>query len=212
VRRAATLVLLVCCGCATASPPSPPHAAVAGGRQSLYRVRYDGGDSTASFRLLLRRASDQRFDLAASDPLGRTLWALEVIDGEGAWFDFRERRLCQLGRSVSLAALHLPDLPLAALPRILAGEAPHAEGADGEGRLWTLRRDSAGALASWEVSDGGKSLVRGERSADGRWTLVTERARIEIRRVAEEPMTSTPARREAPPGFERGECAGLALS
>lgn len=198
-------------GCAGARPPSA--SSPVAGRQALYRIQFEGADGNANFRLLLRRATDQRFDLAASDPLGRTLWALQVVEGEGTWFDFRERRVCEIGRRFRLDALRLPELPLEALPRILAAEPPHAEGQDADGRTWSLKRRADGSLLGWETSNAAAETLRCELDAGGAsGTLRSDSSRLRFRRVADEPLAAPIPLRQPLPDFTRGDCQAVALS
>jgi hypothetical protein len=205
-RAAAALLAAVVLGCAGARPPATTSGS--SGRQSLYRVQFEGAEGKGSFRLLLRRVSDQRFDLAASDPLGRTLWALDVVDGEGTWFDFRARKTCALGPRFRLEALQLPELPLVVVPRILSGEPPHAAGLDDDGRTWTLRRDG------WELTGSDIDPLRYEEdaSAAGSGTLSNRASTLRFRRVADEPLTRPLEPRQPGPGFTRGGCEAVALA
>lgn len=210
IRRLTLLGALAVAGCSGVRPPTSP-AAVAG-RQSLYRIQFDGADGKASFRLLVKRASDLRFDLAASDPFGRTLWALQVVEGEGTWFDFRARRVCEIGRRFRLEALQLPELPLETVPRILAAEPPHAEGRDADARTWSLVRGADGALLGWELSGPEMATLRCELEPGGMaGTLIGESSRLRFRRVTEEPLAAPLALRQPAADFTRGDCEAFAL-
>jgi len=171
-------------GCATAGrAPAPlpvgegvaawelPAAAL--GTQRLFRVSYDGPDGDGSFRLTLRLAAPDRYQVVAVDPLGRSLWTLDAAAGEGLWIDHRARAACRLAGSFDVVASRLTPFPLAALPALLlgrlpeppaegggpegdptAGDAERLEYVDASGRRWTATLDPAGPR-SWSFSDPG---------------------------------------------------------
>jgi hypothetical protein len=108
-----------------ATPPwqIPPSAL---GTQRLYRVSYDSGDGGGSFRLSLRVASPERYQVRAVDPVGRSLWTLEVAGEEGLWLDHRAGAACRLAGRLDVAAGQLTPFPLAAVPALLLGRLPEA--------------------------------------------------------------------------------------
>src|SRR5688572_11007846 len=48
------------------------------GTQRLYRAHYTGPEGDGSFHVTLRLASPVRYQIVAGDPVGRSLWALDV--------------------------------------------------------------------------------------------------------------------------------------
>jgi hypothetical protein len=108
----------------SAAPWEVPAAAL--GTQRLYRVTYDGPDGGGSFRLTLRLATAQRYQVRAVDPVGRALWSLGVAGTSGLWLDHRAGAACRLSGSLDLAAGQLTPFPLASLPALLLGRLPAA--------------------------------------------------------------------------------------
>lgn len=96
------------------------------GTQRLYRVGYDGPDGGGSFRLTLRLAAPERYQVRAVDPVGRALWSLDVAGAGGLWLDHRADAACRLTGSLDLAAGQLTPFPLASLPALLLGRLPSA--------------------------------------------------------------------------------------
>jgi hypothetical protein len=107
-----------------AAPWEVPAGAL--GTQRLYRVTYDGPDGGGSFRLTLRLATAQHYQVRAVDPVGRALWSLGVAGASGLWLDHRAGAACRLSGSLDLAAGQLTPFPLASLPALLLGRLPAA--------------------------------------------------------------------------------------
>ncbi len=183
------------------------------GVQKLYRiqVRRDG-EERSGLRLVLRLWTARRFELAASDPLGRPLWRLVVVDGRGfrtgtdagatCRFDpGREFVWPEIGRL--LPAIDLPAVLLGRLPEKPAATAG-SEG-DGTGRRWTAASDGGG-LSGWTLEDGAVRLEWRREQGGGELRLVSRGIEIRWREVAGEPVAGTvPA---LPAGADRApECA-----
>jgi hypothetical protein len=111
-----------------ADPDAAPWQVPAGalGSQRLYRVSYDGPDGGGGFRLSLRLAAPERYQVRAVDPVGRALWSLDVAGAGGLWLDHRAAAACRLTGSLDLAAGQLTPFPLASLPALLLGRLPAA--------------------------------------------------------------------------------------
>ena len=107
---------------AEAAPWEVPPSAL--GTQRLFRVGYEGPDGGGSFRLTLRLAAPDRYQVRAVDPVGRALWTLDVAGATGLWLDHRAEAACRLEGSLDLAAGRLTPFPLAALPALLLGRLP----------------------------------------------------------------------------------------
>lgn len=129
---AAALLAPGCAGRAApatvADPAVAPWQVPAGalGTQRLYRVGYDGPDGGGSFRLTLRLAAPDRYQVRAVDPVGRALWSLDVAGDRGLWLDHRADAACRLTGSLDLAAGQLTPFPLVSLPALLLGRLPAA--------------------------------------------------------------------------------------
>lgn len=176
---AVTVVHLLIAGCATVGGrrPEPAPAGEIGrpwelppralGTQRLFRVSYDGPDGDGSFRLTLRLAAPDRYQVVAVDPLGRSLWTLDSAAEEGLWLDHRARAACRLSGSFDVVASRLTPFPLAALPALLLGRLPEPPAGeppadaeerldyrDASGRRWTATLD-AGRVRSWSFAEPG---------------------------------------------------------
>ncbi|HVT18292.1 MAG TPA: hypothetical protein VHQ90_19215 [Thermoanaerobaculia bacterium] len=233
-------------GCATAprpavAPPAPPLPAWqippdAYGWQRLYRVAYSGPEGEGSLRVTLRLEAPERYQVQAVDPLGRTLWSLEVNAGKGLWLDHRGRVFCRLDGKIELAPLPLGPFPLVALPALLLGRLP-AEPAPpppageggasvaatlapapppGPGSLEVVFRDAAGRRWSAQVRQGQVerwTLWQGEAPAlwwmqSGGWAILSDRGRgVQVRwREVLRERLGALAPLAPPAGFREGPC------
>lgn len=205
------------------------------GTQRLYRVGYEGPDGGGSFRLTLRLAAPERYQVRAVDPVGRALWSLDVAGSGGLWLDHRADAACRLSGSLELAAGQLTPFPLASLPALLLGrlpaapagplEEPAAEAveeaaeagdrrlafADAEGRRWRATL-AAGAPVSWAMSEPGEAApsVWWRRHAGEH--LLSDRARgvqLRWRESVVEPLRGALAPLEVPAGSRLVPCSAL---
>ena len=128
--------------------------------QALYRVQYSGPEASGSFKLVVRWQAEDRFELAATDPLGRALWRLDSAATGHIFVDHRRRLFCRAAR-LHLREPALGSLPLGAIPRVLSGRVPAAverdlaaagsnEAVDLEGRRWRIRSGEEG-LEAWTM-------------------------------------------------------------
>jgi len=167
--------------------------------QRLYRVQVERRGDDASLRVVLRLAAVGRFDLAATDPLGRKLWALTVDDGRGRWVAGGGSRGCRFdpGRALRLADFDwgLPARHLAAAlagrlpePPTEANEAEAADFVDGAGRSWRAWRDGRGPLRWTLALGGGEELVWERRERGGELTAEGGEIRVRWNEVAREPL------------------------
>ncbi|MEM9553166.1 MAG: hypothetical protein AAGC60_02830 [Acidobacteriota bacterium] len=139
--------------------------------QRLYRMRYQGPEGEAGFRLTLYLESPERYRMEASDSLGRKIWSLGMLPSRQAlWLDHRQELYCLVAAGNEQGFLPLTQLPLEALPRLLVGLMPVPPAA--ERRRADLRRDDTGALSFHDDQD---RLWSGQLEA-GRlaWWSVTE--------------------------------------
>src|SRR6185295_1947300 len=123
-------------GCASAPGPRPVsghsgHGAAAWETpapalhtQRLYRVHYSGPEGEGSFKVTLRLASPERYQLQAVDPVGRSLWSLDVAHSRGLFLNHRNRSACVFEGSFDLSGVALGPFPLLTLPSLLLGRVP----------------------------------------------------------------------------------------
>ena len=90
----------------------------------LYRLHYSGPDGAGSIRLALHLESSDRFRLAASDLIGRSLWTLSIGDGESRLVNHRRKQICEINTHMVLRDSILQNIPLSALPALLIGYLP----------------------------------------------------------------------------------------
>jgi hypothetical protein len=158
------------------APWQVPPAAV--GTQRLYRMSYDGPQQGGSFRLSLRLASRQRYEVRAVDPAGRSLWTLAVSGEEGLWLDHRARAACRLAGNLDLAAAELTPFPLPAVPALLLGRLPAEPAGPVEEAAGAGEEDDEGEgdVGEAAVGVGGDGVVRiAYRDArERRWTATLE--------------------------------------
>lgn len=163
-------------------------------RQYLFRLVYDSGGGRVSLRVVLRRVSDDRFQLAASDVAGRPVFGLDYAGERAVLVDHRAGIYCTGGPGLRLTEVHPSELPLAALPRILLGSLPvprsgleapvvrSEELVDAEGRRWRAGYEGE-VLARWSLLDAEGPALWWKRQDDGgilsrrggeqyRWTLI----------------------------------------
>lgn len=131
-------------------------------------------------RLTLLLWRQERFDLRASDALGRGLWSVAVDGDLGLWSDLREKQSCRFaarsgvrigGVELSLASSALPSVLLGQLPTAIPQDLPSGGGDeqemefdDSDGRRWWVRLSANGRLESWELSGAeGPGRLRWER-------------------------------------------------
>ncbi|MDP9122418.1 MAG: hypothetical protein M3O15_13795, partial [Acidobacteriota bacterium] len=183
--------------------------------QRLFRVSYSGPEGTGSFKVTLRLASLERYQIQAADPLGRPLWSLDVGAGRGLWLDHRNHVYCTFSGRFDLSGLPLGPFPLLSLPALLLGRVPAeprdtaALGHEGGGisfrdaslRRWTAS-PASGEVASWRLWEGDQPAVWWMRR-DG-WAILSDRSRgvqVRWREVLHEALLGEPAALTAPAGY-----------
>ncbi len=222
---------LVACGAALAAgctalpaprpvpPPAagtPANPAAAEARQRLYRVQYDGPAGHGGLRLVLRLAAPERFQIAASDSLGRAVWSLDHAPGTAALVDHRERLYCVTDSDLRMPEVALAPLPLTALPRVLAGRLPvpppagtdpaEPDWRDGQGRRWTARLEES-EPASWTLWEEGEPRLWWLRQPRGGILSHRDGSQFRWRGVVDEPLAGGSLTPFTPPdGYERGAC------
>ncbi len=218
-------------GCAGGPPPRPLPAATlapwqipqgAYGSQRLYRVTYSGPEGEGSFRVTLRLASPARYQLQAVDPVGRSLWSLDVSHDTGLWLNHRGRSYCSFEGRFDVSGVPLGPFPLLSLPSLLLGRVPAepAAGAaplpprerqfdfqDGSGRQWTGTLGAQGLVLSWTLSEGNTPKVWWMRRDD--WAILSDRERevqVRWREALRENLDREPPRLEIPADYRQVPC------
>ena len=183
---------------ACAGGPPPPRTVPAGGEppwrvpaaaygtQRLYRAGYSGPEGEGSFRLTLRLAAPDRYQVQAVDPVGRALWSLDVDGRRGLWLDHRAQVACSFDGRFEVAGLPLASIPLSALPALLLerlpeepADEPRWEGnrvsyRDASGRRWTAVVGEGG-VESWTVADEAGPAAWWTRRES--WSVLSDRRR-----------------------------------
>ncbi len=94
------------------------------GTRRIVRLRYAGPEGKGTLRLVLRFESPDRFQVQASDRLGRRWWDLNVQEGEALVLWVRERTFCRYGGALEIPALSLGPVPAGAVAALLLGRLP----------------------------------------------------------------------------------------
>ena len=189
--------------------------------QRLFRVHYDGPDGDGSLRLALRLAHDRRFQITASDALGRALWSLEARKNGSLFIQHRRRTYCRTGGDVVLPQVTLSSLPVRALPSVLLGYLPIPPGGgelaeeidfvDREGRRWTGRAKD-GDLAAWTLWGEGEPILWWTRKQSGGVLSHRRGAQFRWRQVVSEPLAGGLEQLRVPDGYRRESCEESGLS
>ena len=187
------------------------------GTQNLFRVRYGGPKRDGGLRLVLRLDSSDRFQLVASDILGRALWSMELFDQQVLLVDHSAKTYCVAGKELALPEVALDPLPVRALPRVLLGYLPVEVGADSmtadarfdhtdpDNRRWTGRLE-AGTPSSWMLWQGEQPVLWWTRQDKGGVLSHHEGVQFRWRTVVREPLESGFERLAAPGGYTKAAC------
>lgn len=231
--RELLLLALLLTACATTGPrPGAPADATppwripaeAFGSQRLYRVNYSGPEGEGSFRVTLRLASPLRYQIQAVDPVGRSLWGLDVAAERGVWLDHRNKATCSFEGSFDVAGIPLGPFPLLSLPSLLLGRVPaepsgeveperkgrEVELRDDLGRRWAAELDARGGVEGWTLWDGGQPAVWFQRRDS--WAYLSDRSRgvqVRWREVLREDLAREPDPLAAPAGYREASCRDL---
>lgn len=187
--------------------------------QRLYRVKYEGPEGKAGFKLTLYLATPSHYRMAASDSLGRKLWTLQVDEsGHAVWLDHRAKEYCRVQGADRLVVVPLADMPLAALPRLLLGRLPaepvanlrrgagHLSYLDIRGQLWTAVLDGT-AIDWWALEDLGEPVAWWRRDGDGGdFSDARGGQRVTWHQIVAEAVEQTLAPLEIPPRFAARAC------
>ena len=174
--------------------------------------------------MTLRLASLERYQVQAVDPVGRSLWSLDVSGGRGLFLNHRSRTSCVFEGSFDLSGIPLGPFPLLTLPALLLGRVPAvpassgaaavppAQGGnltfeDAAGRSWALSEAPGGALQSWTLLEDGTPTVWWLRQDNA--AILSDRARgvqLRWREVLSEPLEKELTTLEAPGGYREEPC------
>lgn len=188
------------------------------GTQSLFRVQYDGPEGDGGLRLVMRIETSQRFQLSATDSLGRAVWSVDVEPAEAVLVYHREKAYCVTSGEVRLPETALAPLPLRSLPRVLLGDVPvpaadrgltFSQGGfvDAAGRRWSARTNGE-APTAWTLYDPDGPLLWW--TAQGKGGILSHREGVQFRwrRSVRENLTETLSTLPVPAGYERRSCDG----
>ena len=174
--------------------------------------------------MTLRLASPLRYQIKAVDPVGRSLWGLDVSAQRGLWLDHRNRATCSFEGSFDVSGIALGPFPLLSLPSLLMGRVPaepseetEPEPADGEvefrddiGRRWAVEVGGGGVVVGWRLWDQEQPTVWFMRRDN--WAYLSDRARgvqVRWREVLREDLDREPDPLSAPAGYRQAPCQDL---
>jgi hypothetical protein len=193
------------------------------GTQRLYRVSYSGPEGEGSFRITLRLGAAERYQVQAVDPLGRSLWSLDVAEGQGLFLNHRAHTSCVFTGSFDLSGVPLGPFPLLTLPALLLGRVPAVPAQtaqpppqpkgrditfhDAADRAWSVSTGADGAVERWTLSASGAPTAWWFRQ-DG-WAILSDRVRgvqVRWREVLAERLDKELAALAVPADYRRQEC------
>lgn len=187
--------------------------------QRLYRVRYEGPEGRASFKLTLYFVEDDHFRMRAADGLGRKLWDLAVdTDDAALWLDHRNKEYCEARGAGRLAIVPLAQMPLVALPRLLLGRMPAPPASelqrspagvayrDERGQLWNGGLED-GRLLWWTLLEDGKPVTWWrQENGEGIFTDLVGHQKLIWREVVHEALRQAPEPLHVPDSYREGVC------
>lgn len=192
-------------------------------RLGLFRVRYRGTDGRGRFRLTLRLADPERFQLSTADTFGRRLWSFELDHGASLYLDHRAEQSCRLEGDVVVRSIALSELPVASLPRVLFGDPPIApplevtvprqgeiEYVAGE-RRWSVRYEG-GRAVSWTLWEDHRPLVWWQLDGSGGILSHRNGAQVLWRTATDERVPGDLETLTVPDGYSSGQCDADDLS
>lgn len=187
------------------------------GTQSLFRVRYGDRKGAGGLRLILRLDTSDRFQLVASDLLGRAVWSLELYDRQVLLVSHSEKTYCLAGIELALPEVALDPLPVRALPKVLLGYLPVAVRADSvtgdarfdftdpDHRRWTGNLESDGP-SNWMLWEGEQPVLWWTRQEKGGILSHREGVQFRWRTVVSEPLGGGFERLAVPGSYAKAAC------
>ena len=187
--------------------------------QRLYRVSYSGPEGEGSFRMTLRLPSAERYQVQAVDPVGRSLWSLDVTGERGLFLNHRAGTACIFTGSFDLSGVPLGPFPLLTLPALLLGRVPSAPASppqprgreitfrDAAERVWSVAAGPDGVVERWTLAESGAPTVWWFRQEG--WAILSDRVRgvqVRWREALAERLGGELAALEVPAGYRRTVC------
>lgn len=174
--------------------------------------------------MTLRLASPIRYQIQAVDPVGRSLWSLDVTAEEGLWLDHRNKVSCVFEGSFDVSGIPLGPFPLLSLPALLLGRVPaqptdeaeperkgrQVEFRDELGRRWAADVAEDGAVMGWTLWEEKEPSVWFRRRDN--WAYLSDRERniqMRWREVLREDLAAEPGPLERPSSYREAACRGL---
>ena len=194
--------------------------------QRIVRMRYAGPEGRGRLRLVLRFESPERFQVEASDRLGRRWWELNVRKGDALVLWLRDRTFCRYGGDLEIPALSLGPVPAGAVAALLlrrlpappldpgavaavaASNAGELDFEDRWGRRWTAAA-TPGGPRRWNLHRGAETRASWSLDAAGLSRLVEPETGLELLWQQDRPARSLEGalpEPEIPDGFVPGAC------
>jgi len=185
-------------------------------RQHLFRVRYSGSEGSGSLRLVLKMQNESRFQMTASDTLGRPLWSAEVDAGQTVFLDHRQKVYCVSQEELRLREVTLEMFSLTAISRLLLGRLPidldsglvpgeSTEYRDEQDRRWSMRTEVDG-IAAWTLWVEDVPTLWWTRQGKGGILSHRDGSQFRWRQVVEEPTGSELTALEPPASYRQVSC------
>jgi hypothetical protein len=190
--------------------------------QRIFRVRFQDGAGTVSFRMVGWLTSSEVFRLSAMDPVGRMLWTIDLDAPRTTVLDFRSKRACTTVGPVSLPEVAMGPLSLPDFALVLVGLPPTTFERRLEGRGDRSARNEAGWHLSVEPSGdevGAWTLWAGREPVlwyrrDSRSSILSHRDGVQFRwrETHREQLTERPVALDIPEDFVTVACHELSPS
>lgn len=174
--------------------------------------------------MTLRLATPLRYQIVAGDPVGRSLWALDVTAERGVWIDHRNKATCSFEGSFDVSGIALGPFPLLSLPSLLMGRVPAEPSGEAEperkgnqlefrddiGRRWAVEVGADGRVDGWRLWDQEQPTVWFIRRDN--WGYLSDRTRgvqVRWRETVHEDLKQEPAALNPPAGYREAPCRDL---
>ena len=174
--------------------------------------------------MTLRLASPLRYQIEAGDPVGRSLWALDVTAEQGVWLDHRNKATCNFAGSFDVSGIALGPFPLLSLPSLLMGRLPavpaeeteperqgrSVEFRDDLGRRWAAEVGEDGQVLGWRLWDQEEPTVWYIRRDNQSYLSDrTKGVQVRWRETVREDLKQEPNPLKPPAGYRVASCRDL---